>query len=366
MTLSIFLFGFVINAYCGFPPFAPIAACGGCLWAVGNTLCIPIINRLGMGLGLVMWSGSSMITGWVVSVTGGMGIKPQRDSIDNWPLNVAGVIFALVSLVLAMKLDPPSDASPSAATAAAAGADASATAVLADPEAGGYVPLKTSELDPALFSSLNNPLIESGSSSSDDGTRHPRAAAGSTAAGSGSSTGASAAPEDPATVARRAQASRRYEGVLMAAAAGFCFGSNYNGVQYTMDNNPTMSQRAIDYAFSHFCGIFIAAALMYLGYCSYCVLYARRTPEIPQSGLLTPAAAFSGVLWGCAQTGWFVANDALSQSITWPLIVVGPSVIGCAWGVVLGEIQGRRNFLVLAAVLSSSALSAILVVASKK
>jgi hypothetical protein len=37
------------------PHFYPLAMLGGVLWCTGNILCVQIINRIGMGVGLLVW-----------------------------------------------------------------------------------------------------------------------------------------------------------------------------------------------------------------------------------------------------------------------------------------------------------------------
>ena len=36
----------------------------------------------------------------------------------------------------------------------------------------------------------------------------------------------------------------------------------------------------------------------------------------------------SGAMWAVAQTSWFIANQALSESISFPIITSGPSIVG--------------------------------------
>ena len=60
-------------------------------------------------------------------------------------------------------------------------------------------------------------------------------------------------------------------------------------------------------------------------------------------------------MWAIAQTAWFVANDALSLAVAFPIITSGPGIVSSLWGVfVFKEIRGTRNlgFLSLAIVLS--------------
>ena len=430
MCLSIFLFGFFLCCIRGFPPLAPFATLTGSLWTLGNLLVIPIIQRVGIGMGLVFWSGSSMFTGWLISVLGGMGLKPQRDSVGSWPLNIAGVVVALSALVLATQMQttikPPSDVLAAAAAAAAADGDkhaadtdsASALAGLGsnssssfarDASVNGLVSEQFNDgvamhstyagsggvvaKEPASFAPGDRPadstraptapLLQTGdlSTSSSDAD----AFAGAPLDG-GKGAGVRAAPQHAVTITIPADvlgsnnaggtvtatsipgvtASDRLVGVVMALVAGCFFGINFNGVQLSMERDPEASQQAIDYAFSHFLGIFIMSSIVFLLYCTYCVVSENKPPQIPGGGIFTPAAVVSGLMWALAQTAWFISNDALSQSITWPLIVVGPSAVGALWSVFFKEIQGRRNLTLLACVISASALSAGLVVASKK
>ena len=44
--------------------FMPFAALGGALWALGNSMCVPIINHIGLSLGLLIWGSTNMLMGW--------------------------------------------------------------------------------------------------------------------------------------------------------------------------------------------------------------------------------------------------------------------------------------------------------------
>ena len=54
-------------------------------------------------------------------------------------------------------------------------------------------------------------------------------------------------------------------------------------------------------------------------------------------------------MWGIANTAFFVANSALSQSIAFPIVASGPPVIATLYGIFLyKEIKGLRNYIILA------------------
>lgn len=59
-------------------------------------------------------------------------------------------------------------------------------------------------------------------------------------------------------------------------------------------------------------------------------------------------ALVSGAMWGIANSSFFLANNALSQAVTFPIVSSGPSAIASLWGIILyKEIKGRRNFIIL-------------------
>uniref|UniRef100_A0A914V6W1 Transmembrane protein 144 n=1 Tax=Plectus sambesii TaxID=2011161 RepID=A0A914V6W1_9BILA len=55
ISIAILVVGFVVNAIAGFPRFFPLAMLGGVSWAVGNITAVPIINSIGMSLGILIW-----------------------------------------------------------------------------------------------------------------------------------------------------------------------------------------------------------------------------------------------------------------------------------------------------------------------
>ena len=70
----------------------------------------------------------------------------------------------------------------------------------------------------------------------------------------------------------------------------------------------------LDYVFSHFSGIILTSNVYFLLYC----IFKRNRPQIGV-GLVIPSIV-SGVMWGVAQSGWFLANFNLSESVSFPII----------------------------------------------
>lgn len=141
-------------------------------------------------------------------------------------------------------------------------------------------------------------------------------------------------------------ASRSAIGIGLSIVSGACYGVNFNPPQYVKahpDTFPGAPQDLTDYIFPHFCGIFLMAALVFVAYAA-----ATRNQPVVFAQTSLPAM-LSGVVWAIAQIGFFYANAALGQSISFPIISTGPSLVGALWGVLAyKEIQGRRNFVLLA------------------
>ena len=105
------------------------------------------------------------------------------------------------------------------------------------------------------------------------------------------------------------------------------------------------------------------ATAAFVAYCGY--KGARGAAPFVDGRLVLPGL-LSGLMWAAAQTCWFVANDALSMSVAFPLITSGPGVVSAAWGVlVFKEIKGARNYLVLALAVSLTIAGCVMIGLSK-
>ena len=65
-------------------------------------------------------------------------------------------------------------------------------------------------------------------------------------------------------------------------------------------------------------------------------------------------------------SSWFVANDALSVSVSFPIVTSGPGIVSALWGVfVFGEIRGARNYCVLLIAIALALTGCVLIGMSK-
>ena len=71
-------------------------------------------------------------------------------------------------------------------------------------------------------------------------------------------------------------------------------------------------------------------------------------------------------MWGVGNSSFFLANNALTQAITFPIVSSGPSAISALWGILLyREIKGTKNFIILSIGFTVATVGAVLCGLSK-
>ena len=318
MCTGIWTVGLIVNLVREQPEFQPFAMLGGVLWATGNVMCVPIIKTIGMGMGQLIWGTANCCIGWATGAFGLFGLPEDctpcttchnqtqpgagtpADCTINHGRNIAG--FVVVLAALAAFIQVKSDGSNKLNKSASASSDGD------DAE-----------------SQKQQPLL---------------------------SDGAVGAPEDEEAaedswVDNLPEKSKRPVGIAMAVVAGLFFGSCFNPPTYIMKHNGEgqhyagASSAGLDYVWSQFCGIYIASIFWLLVYCA-----AMKNTPIVYPRIILPGF-MSGFLWAIAQFSWFVANDCLSFSVSFPVITSGPGLIAAGIGIYYGEIFGKKNFLML-------------------
>ena len=215
------------------PTFEPLAAAGGVMFQLGNSMCPYIIKLIGLGLGLTIWDLSNMLMGWFTGYFGLFGMEKEHD-VEIPAMNFVGLVLASVSLVffsLASAFDgktQPQD------LAAKAKEDKAET----DPEG-----------RPGCGPSF-------GGETASNHPSHPSAANGD--GGGGDGDGKVDSMEQP----RQSQC--RFSAMLgfsMAVAAGLLFGATFD-LPMDLKNGEFREAHRHDilyYVFSHFLGIFFTA-----------------------------------------------------------------------------------------------------------
>jgi len=325
LCVAIWHVGLVVNIIRGQPEFQPVAMCGGLIWATGNLLTVQIVKRIGLAMGLLIWGATNLCAGWLSGVVGLMGIKKQTDDITSWPLNYTGVILGLVAMGIAAFIEPEINENEDYPIAVLVGEDNI-------PRSGSNIQQTSGTLDD---SSIDIPysLITNGKQPSGE--------------------------EEPKSPTRE-----RFIGIILSIIAGTCYGINFDPPQYVIDNYDGASQESIDYVFSHFCGILLASTFWFAVYCAYKTYYVKQPVEVYPRVILP--GFISGMLWGMAQTSFFVANQKLDFVVSFPLISLGPGFVGFLWGVfVFKEIRGIRNYLFLLGVFITATGCAVCIVFSR-
>ncbi|PIC52408.1 hypothetical protein B9Z55_002527 [Caenorhabditis nigoni] len=332
MSIAILLVGFVVFAYTGFVGFYPLAMLGGASWCIGNyhvhyqvynvirysgnATAIPIIQRLGLAVSILIWNTSNCLTGWAGGRFGLFGMKPQVPASPY--LNYLGLIFVIIggSIFAQVKSEPASSASSKKSNRAS---------------------FDMENLNSEEKKALNT------TESSDDGGLDTEIIRPKKDLNSGS---------------------QRLMAFITALIAGVFYGMTFVPVIRMIDNEDLYvgyPKDGLSYVFSHYFGIFITSTIIFVIYS----IFRRNQPYAPPNLFLPGMAA--GCFWAIAQTSFFVANQHLSSAVTFPIISQMPGCIAAAWSIFYyREIHGKRNFLLLGAAMSITITGAVLVGISKE
>ncbi|GMT28067.1 hypothetical protein PFISCL1PPCAC_19364, partial [Pristionchus fissidentatus] len=328
MSTAILFVGFLVHVYQGFPGFFPLAMIGGACWTIGNSMAIPIINRLGMAMGILIWNTANCMTGWASGRFGLFGTIARPPA--NQPLNYIGLICVIIGGFIFSQLD-------------------------SKPNNGGTK--KDEEEKVSISLKLRNDRNSMGEIPEKEALNEKKI------------DGDSDTEEDDAIATQKTTAAAgkkdRIFAFVLSIISGVLYGVTFAPVNCMIDNHdkPAFANHptnGLDYVFSHYFGIFLTSTALFLGYC----IYKRNDPWInPQIAL---PGYLSGLFWGVAQSSFFIANDNLSQTVTFPIITMLPGCIASAWSILyFREITGQRNFIILAVAMTITLFGAAMVGLSK-
>ncbi|CAB3408941.1 unnamed protein product [Caenorhabditis bovis] len=292
MSMAILIVGFIAYAFMEFPGFYPLAMIGGASWCLGNATAIPIISRLGLAISILIWNTTNCLTGWAGGRFGLFGMKAHVPASPL--LNYLGLVCVVIGgfLFSRVKSSPTMPA-----------AKRQSRISLKD--------VSNAEKE-ALNSSCSDDELENG---------------------------------DVEVLASNHHEKHRILAIIAALISGFFYGMTFVPVIYMIDNPDKFSGYPVDglsYVFSHYFGIFLTSTSLFV---VYSLIKKNKPYVLPELCLPSLAAGF---LWAVAQTSFFVANQNLSQAVTFPIISMVPGCIASAWSVFyFKEIQGRRNLAIL-------------------
>jgi len=257
MACGILLVGFVVFAIRGFNTagFADngFAMLGGAIWATGNLACPMIIQRIGMGLGLLVWGMVNMLTGWA---TGHFGLCPgiPKETVEYPLLNWIGLAGTIVALLFFTQVD---------SSAPADGETASARDLALDLEKERGATTAPPGPSAEVTTGSGPPPGPGARSITNEGGQTPLVASDS-------------------AIDREVSSDQWLLGFVLALIAGVFFGSNFDPPTILEQRAKKdrearkasgMSEDALDYVFAHFCGI-LAATTLYFGI--YALAMGRR------------------------------------------------------------------------------------------
>lgn len=297
---GIFIVGLVVNIVRR-SIFYPLAMVGGVVWCTGNLCVVPILKTIGLSLGLCLWATANLLAGWFSARFGMFGIK--KEIPGNEIMNDISVFLAVLSAVV-------------------------------------YTQVKSDISMSQVIQRVEDPDYETGITQ---------------ATGSSSRLVSAAESETIYIVQTNTQdkqglsffeklppLEKRLLGITLAIISGIFYGLNFTPAIYIQDRIKSSSKNGIDYVFAHVCGIFMASTLYFIIY----VIYQRNKPKIYPTVILP--GLLSGVMWAVATACFFVANEVLSEPVSFPIINTGPALIASGWGVLLfKEITGKKNLLIL-------------------
>ncbi|KAE9555825.1 hypothetical protein FO519_001039 [Halicephalobus sp. NKZ332] len=310
MSVSILIVGFGVFGWQSFVYFYPVAMLGGVFWACGNCMAIPVIKRLGMALGILIWNSTNCLVGWAIGTFGFMGIKP-RPASNIW-LSYTGLFLVFIGGILFLFVKNKPEEKPS-----------KPIYQLQDMEKN--IEEKEFTILPSTDPTTSDSLSE----------------------------------EDFGKVSQW----DRILGVAMALISGSLYGINIAPVIYVQDNSDHYTGAPPDglpYAFSHFFGAFIMCTVIFIIY----AVFKKNKPEINPS--IPIPALLAGLIWGIAQVLLLNATSRLSAAISYPIASMLPGCVAALWSIfVFDEIERGNNLILMAVAMCVTLSGAICIGASK-
>lgn len=314
MAVAILITSFVINSFQNFPPFQPYALISGALWVFGNSMAVPIINRLGLSIGILLWNSVNCCLGAFSSVFGwfGMPSKPPTFFI----LYFVGVLLVIIGGIIFSLIK------------------------------------KENEIE----NNEDNTLVEN-----NDQLCNENLLMNDRIRNNYESIPVEESNTSTKTINEQSLLYNRILGVTMAIISGALYALVFVPITILQQSEKEeLKKHILDYFFSFTFGIFITATIVFIIY----AIIKKNKPYINSSVALP--ALVAGVLWTTGQSSFFVANENLSQSISFPIITTFPGVIASLWSIFyFHEISSKTNIIKLTIACSITIIGVIIVSLSK-
>jgi len=304
---------------------------GGGMWALGNTMSMPCIRLIGLGVGILTWSATNMVAGYFYGRFGAFGL--EKEKVNNQYFSALGIIFAIAALIMFVWIKPTIENVDEDEEST----DKNKTPHLLNPESGGG------------YGSIN---VKASDTPSDGSARRQQYSSNSDYESSSSEVEngedksflKKKAPEDSPVMRilspfLASEVGKRIVGVIMALVSGLLYSASL--VPFSLWKQKNKDAGSLDYLFTLFSGIYIMSTVVF---CIYCLLMG--TPKI--NARATIASYICGVLWAIAMAGMMVATAKLGFTVGYPISGIGPILVTSLWSVIwFREIRGRKNAILL-------------------
>jgi glucose uptake protein GlcU len=290
LCIGIWLVGLVVNMILLMPPFFIPSLLGGFLWTTGNLMAVSIIKMIGLTMGLTVWGVTNMLSGWFT------GTVILKESMECAPLNYSAVAIVVISvIVLAFVKSSGKKTDDSRGVS-------ETSPLLAEQD--------------SLEGSLRDKVVQRESGRASIQNSYDKLTFSPSARNGG--VGSQELDErdgDYSWTDRLGVWPRRIIGFSLALVAGVFFGIQFIFIEYMkLCTDRAHSCSDINYLFGHYSGILLASTFYFVVYCLLMKNRPRVYPKAILPGLL------SGIMWGIAMVGWFLANQRLSLAVSFPII----------------------------------------------
>ncbi|PIC28602.1 hypothetical protein B9Z55_020460 [Caenorhabditis nigoni] len=302
MCLGSYITSFGVYAYMGFPGIYSFAMIGGAVWSATNCFAVPIMTHVGMAMFMLFASSISCLTGWAISRFGLFGVPPSIPMSSI--LNYSGIVLLIFGSAIYpfIKINVFRAVKP------------------IDPHVQVLSMTQLSEFNKSKHSKKDIEMSNS---------------------------------------------LKRVAAWIGTVLVGLSLGVMTTPVTLLMTRHDiyplsTEITTSVSFHFSFFTGVILVSVVIFVLYS----VIRKGKPKVP-SKIVLPSM-LSGVFFSSAMVFFFVANEQLSPTISYPICMMAPGLVTSAWSVLyFKEISGRRNLLLLGAAYILTLIGVLVITVSR-
>lgn len=314
IACTLLISGVIVHIIRGLPPLFILPALGGLIGVSGQQLIPPIIQLLGIGMGVLTYSIVTLLVGWITSYIGLFGIP--KPNLFEPILNYSGVAVCVISIMLFALTKPTVNKNRHD--------EEYNNKKLTDSE---EKLLLSEQNEEDIKETINNISLE-----------HPILSEIKI------NFYESKVMKRLTELTKRTYVKRAI-GYTLAIMGGISYGTQFIPI-YVMiaksEENSNYSSNSLDYIFSFTIGAFCTQTIFIVAYS----IISLNNP-IVKGNLILPGI-IGGVLLSIAIILWAYVSALLNPTIAYPLITVGSPAVSLFWGLcIFREIKGYKNYIAL-------------------